>query len=78
MERVLHSSGYSLIVNISLIGMGDIITNEVIEWFSRRPKVIKVAIIIARLMVDFIFISHKVYMVYYSWKAAQTKLNFLK
>ena len=72
MEWGLHSSAYFLVISISLIGIGDIVTNEVIEWFSRRPKVIKAATIIDRLMDD--LVSHKVYIVYYPLKATQTKL----
>ncbi|XP_022985195.1 (+)-gamma-cadinene synthase-like [Cucurbita maxima] len=57
MKWGLHSSGYSLVISISLIGMGDIVTNKVIEWFFKRPKVVKAATIIARLMDD--LVSHK-------------------
>ena len=62
MECGLYSSSYFLITSVSLIGMGDIVTNEVIEWFSTGPKVIKAATIICRLMDD--LVSHKVYIVH--------------
>ncbi|KAG6577411.1 hypothetical protein SDJN03_24985, partial [Cucurbita argyrosperma subsp. sororia] len=57
MKWGLYSSGYFLVISISLIGMGDIVTNEVIEWFSRRLKVTKAAAIVGRLMDD--LVSHK-------------------
>ncbi|XP_062109832.1 alpha-humulene synthase-like [Humulus lupulus] len=50
-------SGYSMVFANCLIGMKDIVTNEVIEWLSKDPKIIKASSIICRFMND--IVSHK-------------------
>ena len=62
MEWALHSTGYFSIISVALIGMGDIVTNEILEWFFRKPKIINASTIICRLMDD--IISREVYIVY--------------
>ncbi|XP_022932164.1 (+)-gamma-cadinene synthase-like [Cucurbita moschata] len=57
MELALCSTGYTFIISISFLGMGDIVTNEVLEWLSRRPKIVKASAVICRLMDD--VVSHK-------------------
>ncbi|XP_022929224.1 (+)-gamma-cadinene synthase-like isoform X1 [Cucurbita moschata] len=54
MEWALHSTGYFSIISVALIGMGDIVTNEILEWFFRKPKIINASTIICRLMDDII------------------------
>ena len=73
MELALYTTGYSLLISISLLGMGNMVTNDVLQWVSRRPKIIEGSTIICRLMDD--IVSHKVY---YPSKATPTKFNFLK
>lgn len=57
MELSLKTTAYSLLTSISLLGMGDMVTNEVLEWVSRRPKIIKASTIICRFLDD--IASHK-------------------
>ncbi|KAG6577414.1 hypothetical protein SDJN03_24988, partial [Cucurbita argyrosperma subsp. sororia] len=57
MELALYTTGYSLLISISLLGMDNMVTNDVLQWVSRRPKIIKGSTIICRLMDD--IVSHK-------------------
>ncbi|XVE50493.1 hypothetical protein DITRI_Ditri01bG0166900 [Diplodiscus trichospermus] len=57
MTNAVVSSGYIMVAITSLVGMGDIVTEEVFNWASTNPKIIKASAIIARLMND--IVSHK-------------------
>ncbi|XP_023552098.1 (+)-gamma-cadinene synthase-like [Cucurbita pepo subsp. pepo] len=57
MELALYTTGYSLLISISLLVMGNMVTNDVLQWVSRRPKIIEGSTIICRLMDD--IVSHK-------------------
>lgn len=58
MKVALVSSGYSLLATTCLVGIGDIVTEDAFKWISGRPKIVKAAELIARLMDD--IVSHKV------------------
>ncbi|XVE50495.1 hypothetical protein DITRI_Ditri01bG0167100 [Diplodiscus trichospermus] len=57
MTNAVVSSGYIMVAITSLVRMGDIVTEEVFNWASTNPKIIKASAIIARLMDD--IVSHK-------------------
>lgn len=59
MDLALSTTGYPMLITISFLGMGDIVTNEVLEWLSKGPQIIKASTIICRLMDD--IVSRKVY-----------------
>ncbi|KAL5976662.1 hypothetical protein ACLOJK_020995 [Asimina triloba] len=52
MEVALPSSGYPMLTVISLVGMGDIVTKEVLEWAISIPKVVTATSLIGRLKDD--------------------------
>lgn len=55
----LHSTGLGLLVSASLVGMGDIASNDVFKWLFNDPKIVRAAALICRLMDD--IAGHKVY-----------------
>ncbi|KAL0549935.1 hypothetical protein IC582_014430 [Cucumis melo] len=58
MELALKTTGYTMLISISFLGLGDhIVTNEVLQWLSNGPQIIKASTIICRLMDD--IASHK-------------------
>ncbi|CAK9321897.1 unnamed protein product [Citrullus colocynthis] len=57
MDLALSTTGYTMLITISFLGMGEIVTNEVLEWLSKGPQIIKASTIICRLMDD--MVSHK-------------------
>lgn len=48
----LITCGYEVISITSFLGMKDIVTKESFEWASKNPKIIEVALVVARLMDD--------------------------
>ena len=58
MEIALATSGYSLLATTSLVGMGDIVTNDCFEWVFGNPKIVRASAMVCRLMDD--IVSHKV------------------
>ena len=58
MHVALKSSGYPMLIAISFLGMGDIVTKEAFDWIFSNPKIITASSIIVRLMDD--MKSHKV------------------
>ncbi|KAK7859589.1 (-)-germacrene d synthase, partial [Quercus suber] len=61
MEEYMHvgfqSSGYPMLIAISFLGMGDIVTKEAFDWIFSNPKIITASSVIARLIDD--MKSHK-------------------
>ncbi|KAL2327933.1 hypothetical protein Fmac_021360 [Flemingia macrophylla] len=57
-EEYLHasseSSGYSLMITTSYIGMGDIATENIFKWATNESKIVKASCIIARIMDDIV------------------------
>ncbi|KAK7825294.1 (-)-germacrene d synthase, partial [Quercus suber] len=41
MEIALATSGYSLLATTSLVGMGDIVTNDSFKWVFSKPKMVR-------------------------------------
>ena len=60
MDVALVSIGYIALATTSLVGMGDIVTNEAFDWLTSNPKIMSSSSLIARLMDD--IKSHKMYM----------------
>lgn len=58
MEVAIPSSGYPMLIAVSFVFMGEIVTKEAFEWIFSNPKVITASAVIARLMDD--SGSHKV------------------
>ena len=58
MHIALKTSGYPMLIAISFLGMGDIITKEAFDWIFNNPKIIAASSVIGRLMDD--MKSHKV------------------
>ena len=52
------STCYSVLIAISLAGMGDVVTEEVCKWVLSHGKMIRASEIICRLMDD--LVSHEV------------------
>ncbi|KAB2594843.1 (-)-alpha-pinene synthase-like [Pyrus ussuriensis x Pyrus communis] len=56
MEEYMHvataSVGNSLLSTVCLVGMGGIVTDEVFQWLSNNPKILKASNTIFRLMDD--------------------------
>lgn len=59
MENALISAGYIMVTITSFVGiLGEIVTEEIFNWASNNPKIVKASSTIARLMDD--IVSHKV------------------
>ncbi|EXC05286.1 (-)-germacrene D synthase [Morus notabilis] len=58
MDVASMSSGFPLLTVISWLYMGDIVTEEALEWASKHPKTVRASSNIARLMDD--LATHKV------------------
>ncbi|KAK4286040.1 hypothetical protein QN277_002652 [Acacia crassicarpa] len=54
MDNALVSSGYRMVMAITFIGMGPIATEQVFEWLSSNPKIVRTSQIISRLMDDIV------------------------
>ncbi|GMN72149.1 hypothetical protein TIFTF001_055217 [Ficus carica] len=52
MQLATVSCGYGMLIITSFLGMGDIATEEVFEWATKYPKIVKAACVINRLMSD--------------------------
>ncbi|KAJ9560673.1 hypothetical protein OSB04_005833 [Centaurea solstitialis] len=46
------SCGYKFLITSSLVGMGDITTNESFEWVSTNPPLVKASCVVCRFMDD--------------------------
>ncbi|KAL6314066.1 hypothetical protein AAG906_011801 [Vitis piasezkii] len=57
MSNALVSSGYSMLITTSFVGMGDIATKEAFDWVFSDPKMVRASSIIGRLMDD--IVSHE-------------------
>ncbi|WJX64897.1 (-)-germacrene D synthase [Trifolium repens] len=49
-----ESSGYVFMITTCYMGMGDIITEDILKWISNEPKFINASIVIGRLMDDIV------------------------
>lgn len=58
MHIALITTGYTMIVTTSFVGMGDIVMKEAFEWASNEPKIVRASEVICRLMDD--IVSHQV------------------
>ncbi|KAF7141749.1 hypothetical protein RHSIM_Rhsim06G0190500 [Rhododendron simsii] len=58
MRVALPTSGYKMVATTSLVGMGDLVTEEGFKWLSSDPLILEAASVICRLMDD--MASHKV------------------
>ena len=58
MHVALKSSGYPMLIAISFLGMGNIVTKEAFDWIFSNPKIITASSVIVRLIDD--MKSHKV------------------
>ena len=58
-STAMVSSGYSLLIATSSVGMGDVVTEEAFQWVFSRSEIIRASEIICRLMDD--IVSHEVY-----------------
>ncbi|KAG2677982.1 hypothetical protein I3760_12G121700 [Carya illinoinensis] len=54
MNNALVSCAYSVLTTLSFVGMGDIVTKEAFDWVFSRPRMLKAAEIINRLMDDIV------------------------
>ncbi|KAI4356603.1 hypothetical protein L6164_000614 [Bauhinia variegata] len=54
LDVALASSGYRLVTAISFVGMGPIATEDVFQWLSSNPKIVRASTIVARLMDDIV------------------------
>ncbi|KAI4354667.1 hypothetical protein L6164_003514 [Bauhinia variegata] len=52
LDVALVSSGYRLVTTISFVGMGPIATEEVFQWLTNDPKIVRASTTVARLMDD--------------------------
>ncbi|KAL6313952.1 hypothetical protein AAG906_011682 [Vitis piasezkii] len=57
MSNALVSSGYSMLMTTSFVGMGDIATKEAFDWVFSDPKMVRASSVICRLMDD--IVSHE-------------------
>ncbi|CAA0816255.1 Alpha-humulene/(-)-(E)-beta-caryophyllene synthase [Striga hermonthica] len=54
MKVALISSGYMMLSTTSLVGIGDLVTREDIDWVSNEPVIVQASSTIARLMDDIV------------------------
>lgn len=59
LSNALLSSCHTVIIATSLVGMGDIVRQEALQWVLDRPKIIKASELIGRIMND--IVSHEVH-----------------
>ncbi|XP_040363491.1 (-)-germacrene D synthase [Rosa chinensis] len=59
MAVALMTTGYPLLITTSFVGMGDIATQDSIDWLATYPKAVKAAAVVGRLMDD--IADHKVH-----------------
>ena len=52
MRLALVTSGYPLVSVVSMVGMGEIVTKEALEWAMSTPQLIKACSAIARVKDD--------------------------
>ncbi|KAG9453042.1 hypothetical protein H6P81_005946 [Aristolochia fimbriata] len=57
MSASLITAGYPILPVASLLGMGDIVTREALDWILSRPDFMKASAVVARLLDD--IASHK-------------------
>ncbi|KAM3696543.1 hypothetical protein ACJW31_06G047200 [Castanea mollissima] len=57
MEIALATSGYPLLATTSLVGMGDLVTDDSFKWVFSKPKMVRACTVVARLKND--IVSHK-------------------
>ncbi|XP_023909257.2 (-)-germacrene D synthase [Quercus suber] len=57
MQISLVTCGYPMLATTSLVGMGDIVTNDCFEWVFSNPKIVRASAVVCRLMDD--IVSHK-------------------
>jgi hypothetical protein len=58
MRIALVTSAYSMLATTSLVGMGDIVTENAFKWLFNDPKLVRASAVVCRLMDD--IVSHKV------------------
>jgi hypothetical protein len=58
MRIALVTCAYQMLETTSLVGMGDIVTEDVFEWLFSDPKLVRASAVVCRLMDD--IVSHKV------------------
>lgn len=52
MRLALVTSGYALVSMVTMVGMGEIVTKEALEWALSNPQIIKACSAIARIKDD--------------------------
>lgn len=52
MALSLETTAYPMLITISFVGMGDIVTQDSFDWLATYPKVVKGATLVCRLMDD--------------------------
>ncbi|XP_059428039.1 (-)-germacrene D synthase-like isoform X2 [Corylus avellana] len=57
MRTALVTTGYNMLATTSLVGMGDVVTQDAFEWLFKNPKMIRASEVVCRLMDD--IVSHK-------------------
>ncbi|PIN22663.1 (-)-germacrene D synthase [Handroanthus impetiginosus] len=54
MKVALVSGAYMMLATTSLVGMGSLVTEEIFEWVSNEPLIVRVSSVICRLMDDIV------------------------
>jgi hypothetical protein len=58
MRIALVTCAYPMLETTSLVGMGDIVTEDAFVWLFSNPKLVRASAVVCRLMDD--IVSHKV------------------
>ena len=75
LSNAMVSTGYSLLIATSFVGMGDVVTEEAFQWVLGRPKMSRASEIICRLMDD--TVSHEVYIRFFYYLNSKGLLPIL-
>lgn len=52
LRYAIFSTGYPMLATVSLVGMGDIVTEETFQWLFNDPKIVIASTTLFRLMDD--------------------------
>ena len=58
LSEPLVSSGHTLLIATSFVGMGDVVTEEAFQWVLSRGKMIRASELVGRVMND--IVAHEV------------------
>ena len=58
LSEALVSSGHTLLIATSFVGMGDVVTEEAFQWVLSRGKMIRASELVGRVMND--IVAHEV------------------